>query len=190
MPFKIYSLLLVKNEADIIRASLMAAVKWSDKVIVMDNGSDDGTWEIVQELAAQDIRIVAFMQYTGGFHIGLRAKAFRAFRHELSSRDWWCVRLDADEFFSEDILAIESGITLADGYTTKPCKIERLSDKSGYISLIEGKYHEIKRLFGARKNKIVFLERVSFGDILLGDLPRGEWRFLSESEEKLFIENK
>ena len=102
MPFKIYSLLLVKNEADIIRASLMAAVKWSDKVIVMDNGSDDGTWEIVQELAAQDIRIVAFMQYTGGFHIGLRAKAFRAFRHELSSRDWWCVRLDADEFFSED----------------------------------------------------------------------------------------
>ncbi|MBR2486824.1 MAG: glycosyltransferase, partial [Paludibacteraceae bacterium] len=102
MPFKIYSLLLVKNEADIIRESLLAAAVWSDKVIVMDNGSEDGTWEIVQELAGQNPRIVAFMQYTGGFHIGLRAKAFRAFRHELSCRDWWCVRLDADEFFSED----------------------------------------------------------------------------------------
>lgn len=101
-PFKIYSLLLVKNEADIIRSSLMSAVQWSDKVIVMDNGSTDGTWEIVQELAAQDPRIVAFMQYTGGFHIGLRAKAFRAFRNELTRNDWWCVRLDADEFFSED----------------------------------------------------------------------------------------
>jgi glycosyltransferase involved in cell wall biosynthesis len=102
MHFKIYSLLLVKNEADIIRPSLLAAMQWSDKVIVIDNGSTDGTWEIVQELATQYTRIVAFMQYTGGFHIGLRAKAFHAFKHELTSNDWWCVRLDADEFFSED----------------------------------------------------------------------------------------
>jgi len=101
-PFKIYSLLLVKNEADVIRESLLAAIQWSDKVIVMDNGSQDGTWEIVQELALQHPRIVAFMQYTGGFHIGLRAKAFRAFRHEMTCHDWWCVRLDADEFFSEN----------------------------------------------------------------------------------------
>lgn len=102
MSFKIYSLLLVKNEADIIRESLLAAMKWSDKVIVMDNGSQDGTWEIVQELAQQHPSIIAFMQYTGVFRIGLRAKAFRAFRHEMTSNDWWCVRLDADEFFSED----------------------------------------------------------------------------------------
>lgn len=101
-PFKIYSLLLVKNEADIIRESLLAAIQWSDKVIVMDNGSTDGTWEIVQDLAKQDPRIVAFMQYTGGFRIGLRAKAFKTFRHEMTRNDWWCVRLDADEFFSED----------------------------------------------------------------------------------------
>lgn len=100
--FKIYSLLLVKNEADIIRESLLAAIKWSDKVIVIDNGSTDGTWEIVNELASNQPTIVPFMQYTGGFHIGLRAKAFRAFRHELSCRDWWCVRLDADEFFSDN----------------------------------------------------------------------------------------
>ena len=102
MSFKIYSLLLVKNEADIIRESLLAAAEWSDKVIVMDNGSQDGTWEIVQELAIQHPHIVAFMQYTGGFRIGLRAKAFKAFRHEMTCNDWWCVRLDADEFFSED----------------------------------------------------------------------------------------
>ena len=109
-PFKIYSLLLVKNEADIIRESLLSAATWSDKVIVMDNGSQDGTWEIVQELATQDARIVAFMQYTGGFHIGLRAKAFRAFRHEMTCRDWWCVRLDADEFYSEDPREFLAGV--------------------------------------------------------------------------------
>ena len=76
--------------------------------------------------------------------------------------------------------------SLADGYTTKPCKIERLSTNSGHITLTEGKYHEIKRLFGARGNKITFLERVSFSRILLGDLPRGEWRYLTEEEEKIF----
>ena len=101
-PFKIYSLLLVKNEADIIRASLLAAIQWSDKVIVIDNGSSDGTWEIVQEMAAQNPCIEAFMQYKGGFRIGLRAKAFKAYRQEMTRNDWWCVRLDADEFFSED----------------------------------------------------------------------------------------
>lgn len=100
--FKIYSLLLVKNESDIIRESLLAAIKWSDKVIVIDNGSTDGTWEIVKEIATQYPTVVPFMQYTREFRIGLRAKAFRAFRQELSCRDWWCVRLDADEFFSED----------------------------------------------------------------------------------------
>ncbi|MBE5742382.1 MAG: rRNA pseudouridine synthase [Clostridiales bacterium] len=95
----------------------------------------------------------------------------------------------ADRYSNEDITAIENGITLLDGYTTKPCKIERIDEYNGYIFLTEGKYHEIKRLFGARKNKIVFLERVAFSSITLGDLPRGEWRFLTAEEEKIFTGN-
>lgn len=101
--FKIYSLLLVKNEADIIEASLIDACRWSDKVIVIDNGSTDDTWERVQQLALSYPQIIPFMQYTGRFHIGLRAKAFRAFRDEMTRRDWWCVRLDADEFYTDDV---------------------------------------------------------------------------------------
>lgn len=92
----------------------------------------------------------------------------------------------ADPYSNEDIVAIEQGITLADGYTTKPCKIERESKTNGYIILTEGKYHEIKRLFGARGNKIVFLKRISFSAISLGDLPLGEWRYLTQEEENIF----
>ena len=92
----------------------------------------------------------------------------------------------ADDYSDEDIKAIQAGITLADGYTTKPCEIERVDDKNGYITLVEGKYHEIKRLFGARGNKIVFLQRVSFSSIVLGDLPEGEYRHLTPQEEQIF----
>ena len=93
----------------------------------------------------------------------------------------------ADEYSDEDVTAIEHGLILANGETTKPCKINRIDEKSGYITLTEGKYHEIKRLFGARKNRITFLKRVSFGGITLSDLPRGEWRYLTPEEELLFI---
>lgn len=108
--FKIYSLLVVKNEADIIRASLIDACRWSDKIIVLDNGSTDGTWEEVLSLSQEQPQIVAFGRYEGAFNIGLRARLFAAYRKEMTSRDWWCVRLDADEFFPGDVKAFLAAI--------------------------------------------------------------------------------
>ena len=102
--------MLVKNEADIIRYSLQDACRWSDKIIVIDNGSTGGTWEAVQQMALDDNRIVPFLRYCGPFHIGLRAKAFRAFRKEMTRNDWWCVRLDADELFSGDVRAFLASV--------------------------------------------------------------------------------
>ena len=108
--FKIYSLMTVKNEADIIVASLTDACRWSDKIIVIDNGSTDGTWEKVQALSQTYPQIVPWLRYEGPFHIGLRAKAFKAFRYEMTSRDWWNVRLDADEFYPGDVRAFLSNV--------------------------------------------------------------------------------
>lgn len=91
-----------------------------------------------------------------------------------------------DDYSDVDISAITAGITLKDGYTTKPCKIDRLSKNDGYIYLTEGKYHEIKRLFGARGNKITKLERVAFGNLTLGELKPSEWRFMTDEEITIF----
>lgn len=102
---KVYSLLVVKDEADVVGLSLADACRWSDKVIVIDNGSTDGTWELIQSMAHGDSRIVPWLRYEGPFHIGLRAQAFRAFRREMRWGDWWCVRLDADEFYPGEVRA-------------------------------------------------------------------------------------
>ncbi|MBE5743523.1 MAG: rRNA pseudouridine synthase [Clostridiales bacterium] len=93
----------------------------------------------------------------------------------------------AEEVSSEVALEIESGVLLKDGYKTLPCKINLLSKTSGEITLVEGKYHEIKRIFGAKSNKITYLKRISFGGIILDEtLPEGSCRYLTKEEQKLF----
>ncbi len=78
--------------------------------------------------------------------------------------------------------ALEAGVDIGD-YRTKPCKIEMTAPCEGEITITEGKYHQIKRMFEAADNKITFLERISFGGIVLPpDLERGHWRELTEDE--------
>ena len=99
--------------------------------------------------------------------------------HEKKTYEYSC----ADALTDFDKEQIERGITLKDGYTTKPCVIEKTDEFSGKITLTEGKYHEIRRLFGAVGNKITSLKRISFGNIKLDDtLKYGEWRYLTDEE--------
>lgn len=89
----------------------------------------------------------------------------------------------AEPLTKHDKCKIEQGIELKDGFITKPCKVETIEDKMGLITLTEGKYHEIKRMFGAVGNKITYLERVSLGSLILDkNLQRGEWRELTAEE--------
>ncbi len=91
-----------------------------------------------------------------------------------------------DEVTNADIAALEQGVTLEDGYETKPCRVEMSGEREGVIVLTEGKYHQIKRMFEARGNKIAYLERIDFAGIPLDpSLERGQWRYLTEEEEKL-----
>lgn len=84
----------------------------------------------------------------------------------------------------EDAKRFEGGVVLDDGYETKPAKIELDAEKnSGTITLVEGKYHQIKRMLDALGNKITYLERISFGPLVLdASLERGEWRYLTAEE--------
>ncbi|MBQ9113181.1 MAG: rRNA pseudouridine synthase [Clostridia bacterium] len=83
-----------------------------------------------------------------------------------------------------DAKRFESGLVLEDGYETKPALIELEGDgDEGLITLVEGKYHQIKRMLEALDNKITYLERLQFGPLTLDPaLDRGEWRYLTEQE--------
>ena len=84
-----------------------------------------------------------------------------------------------------DQTALESGVDIG-GYCTKPCRISITAPSAGEIAITEGKYHQIKRMFEAVGNKITFLERVTFGGIVLPpDLERGQWRELTDDELNL-----
>jgi glycosyltransferase involved in cell wall biosynthesis len=97
----IHGLCIVKNEADIIEQTLRAASRWCDHIYVFDNGSDDGTWELIQALAGELPAVVPFKQDPLPFTDALRGQIFRAYKHRAEEGDWWCV-LDADEFYIDD----------------------------------------------------------------------------------------
>ena len=98
---KIHGLCLVKNEADVLQETLISALHWCDHIYVFDNGSSDGTWELVKELAKQHLQIVPYKHDDVIYSNGLRADIFNAFRSSAGPRDWWCW-LDADEFYLDD----------------------------------------------------------------------------------------
>ena len=75
------------------------------------------------------------------------------------------------------------GITLADGTVCRSAYLKRLSDRTAEIKICEGKYHQIKRMFGVVGLGVNSLERRAVGGLLLPDfLKPGECMEMSEAE--------
>jgi pseudouridine synthase len=91
------------------------------------------------------------------------------------------------EVNEKDIEAFEKGITLDDGYKCMSAKLQVLSSNDEgsevYVTLQEGKYHQVKRMFESVDKKVVYLKRIEFGGLSLDEtLEEGEYRELSEEE--------
>ncbi len=83
----------------------------------------------------------------------------------------------------EDIRLFEEGITLNDGLVCKPAYYEEISPGMGIIKISEGKFHQIKRMFGAINNEVITLHRNSIHGLRLDpSLKMGECRYLTEEE--------
>lgn len=89
------------------------------------------------------------------------------------------------------IKKFERGIVLDDGYKCLPGKLEIVSDdkKEARVTIMEGKFHQVKRMFHAVDNEVIFLEREKFGPLKLDEnLEEGEFRELTEDEVNLLKE--
>lgn len=89
--------------------------------------------------------------------------------------------ISANPLTPEDLEALRAGVDIG-GYRTKPCKVAVTDGVTGRMILSEGKYHQIRRMFEARGNRILYLERVRFDALTLDGLSRGQWRYLTEEE--------
>lgn len=94
------------------------------------------------------------------------------------------------KFNLEDIEAFENGLEIKDGqnkiYRTLPAKLEILNSSSAYISLSEGKYHQVKRMCRKLNKEVVYLKRVMIGELALDEnLKEGEYRKLQLEEIEL-----
>ena len=93
------------------------------------------------------------------------------------------------EVTEEDVASFQDGVTLEDGYKTKSGELHIL--KTGETSEIEltiteGKFHQVKRMFEAVNKKVVYLKRLSMGPLSLDEtLALGTYRELTEEEVSL-----
>lgn len=85
-----------------------------------------------------------------------------------------------------DIIQFREGIDIGDKDLTIPAVLETADCASHvYITLHEGRYHQIKRMFQALHNEVLYLKRISMKNLLLDEsLKPGEYRKLTEDEIK------
>jgi len=92
----------------------------------------------------------------------------------------------SDDKAVELIERFKSGLQLqGEDQLTLPAKLEIITEKLVLLTITEGKYHQVKRMFAAVGNKVVGLHRQQIGKINL-DIELGEWRYLTEDEVNSF----
>ena len=82
-----------------------------------------------------------------------------------------------------DAAAFAEGIVLGDGTECLPAKLEPLGGGECLVTVMEGKYHQVKRMLAARGKPVTALHRLSMGPLKLEEeLKPGQWRTLTENE--------
>jgi 16S rRNA pseudouridine516 synthase len=75
-----------------------------------------------------------------------------------------------------------------DNETVRAAACEAVAAKTLRLTLVEGKYHQVKRMVAAAGNRVEALHRSDFAGIRVDDLAAGSWRWLSAAEETALLE--
>ncbi|WP_100065750.1 pseudouridine synthase [Miniphocaeibacter massiliensis] len=113
------------------------------------------------------------------------------FNHELTSPKKNIPKtyyVELEEEIEENYFKVfEKGIKLLpEDIITKPAKIVDLTEKSCELTIYEGKFHQVKRMFEKVGNSVTYLKRIKMGDFELPkELELGEYRELTEEEIRI-----
>lgn len=94
----------------------------------------------------------------------------------------------------DDKKEFQNGVIIDDGYKTLPAELDILSSdeiSKVFLTITEGKFHQVKRMFKAVSKSVIYLKRVSMGGLPLDvALPVGKYRELTEEELRLLQEKE
>ena len=89
----------------------------------------------------------------------------------------------------KDLKKLENGVVI-DGYKTNKAVVEKLQTKDNKtelnITIGEGRNRQVRKMFQSIGHKVIYLKRISIGEVKLGDLPEGKFRNLTKEELKYF----
>ena len=68
-----------------------------------------------------------------------------------------------------------------------PARLEVTGERTASLTLTEGRYHQVRRMFAAAGNHVEALHRSRFGPLSLGALPEGQWRLLDPIESSALL---
>lgn len=90
----------------------------------------------------------------------------------------------ANDLRGDEGAVFASGTLMLESETTplKPATLEVLGPRQARLTLTEGRYHQVRRMFAAVGNHVEALHRSRIGGLALGDLPSGQWRSLDASD--------
>lgn len=87
------------------------------------------------------------------------------------------------ELVFRDIFALEQGVDIGDDKKTLPAKVRVIEPCKIQLSIMEGRFHQVKRMLQAVNNEVLALKRIRMGTLVLDDnLAPGEYRYLTEDE--------
>lgn len=88
-----------------------------------------------------------------------------------------------DILTKEQLEALERGVDIGEDTITLPAEAEQIEEKELFLTIYEGKFHQVKRMLKAVGNEVIYLERIKMGQLSLDEtLPRGEFRKLTTDE--------
>lgn len=110
--------------------------------------------------------------------ISPRAKVAKVYRATL-----------AEDLRGHEAAVFASGTLMLESEETPlaPAQLQVLAPREALLTVTEGRYHQVRRMFASQGNHVLTLQRVAVGGLQLGDLAEGHWRLLEAAERELIF---